>query len=425
MEIKGKKVTIIGLARSGIAAARLLSKVGANVWVTEQKDKGIEFGINSLRDIADIKIETGRHTKDFIKGSNLIVASPGVREDAMPIVWARQENIPIISEIELGYLFCPAKIIAVTGSNGKTTVVTLITTILNSAGIKAYALGNIGSAFCDKVLDLSNSDTVVLEVSTFQLEWIDKFMPYIAVLTNISRNHLDRHKNMESYIELKRRIFINQTSKDFAVLNRNDLVVRESANKTKAKILYFSQGGFNANEAAAAEVASLFNISKKQCADVFRNFKGVEHRLEYVATINGVDFINDAKSTTVNATIWALNNIKRPIILIAGGRDKGADFKQLRPFIKNRLKHIVLFGEAQELISNTLKDLISITKVDSLTSAVEAASNVASGGECILLSPMCTSFDMFSDFEERGRVFKNIVCQKTKCECEKPAETYL
>lgn len=409
--LSGRKTTIIGFGRSGLAAAKLLSGLNAAVWITENRDDAkIRQNLKELPESKNIRIETGKHTEGFIEGSELVVVSPGVKKDAAPILWALKRNIPVISEIELGFLFCPAKIIAVTGTNGKTTVVSLITEILLKQGLGAYALGNIGKPFCEHVLNLTDDDYVVLEVSTFQLEWIDKFRPKVSLVLNISRNHLDRHRDMQEYIDLKKRIFLNQTAEDFVILNKSDPVVEKFAKHMKAKVIFFENNSdLNANQMAALTVAFALNISEEACLSVFKNFKGIEHRLEYVETINGIDFINDSKSTTLDATIWALRNIKKPIVLIAGGRDKGADFRQLRPHIKNRLKNIILIGEAKDLIRAALDDMLPLEYADSLEDATGKALKLASKNDCILLSPMCASFDMFSNFEERGRVFKQIV----------------
>lgn len=411
--LDGKKVSVIGLGRSGLSAAKLLSALGAEVWISDSGDNiDVQYNLKKIAKLNNIHIETGKHTENFIKGSEFIVVSPGVNKKAEPIAWSARDNIPIISEIELGFLFCPAKIIAVTGTNGKTTVVSLVTSILQQEGLRVFALGNIGNPFCGNVLDLNESDLVVLEVSTFQLEWIDKFKPRVSVVLNISRNHLDRHKDMLEYTTLKKRIFSSQTEHDFTVLNRNDPVVEEFANHTKAKLVFFeSSTDLNANEAAAMAVASIFNIKEETCREVFKNFKGIEHRLEYVDTIKEVDFINDSKATTTDATLWALKNTKKPVILIAGGKDKGADFRQIRPHIKNSVKNIILIGEAKDLIRFALEDIVSIKNADSLEEATEIAFNLASKGDCVLLSPMCASFDMFSNFEERGEIFKSIVKQ--------------
>jgi UDP-N-acetylmuramoylalanine--D-glutamate ligase len=307
-------------------------------------------------------------------------------------------------------MLCPATIIAVTGSNGKTTVATLIGKLLEAAGKKVFTCGNIGRPFCGELQKLKEGDLVCLEVSSFQLETIDKFKPKVAVILNFSPNHLDRHKDMQEYLEAKKRIFKNQDKTDYLVLNENDPVVKGLAQEARAEVTYFKEkDGLNPNEAAALTVGSLFGVDKKTCRDVFANFKGVEHRLEQVAEIKSVEFINDSKSTTVEATAWALKTLPRPVILIAGGRDKNLDYRAILDLAVKKAKEIILIGEAKDKIRAALKGHPAIAEASSLEEAVNVAFRRARPGDCVLLSPMCASFDMFADFEDRGRVFKQIV----------------
>ncbi|MCX7928008.1 MAG: UDP-N-acetylmuramoyl-L-alanine--D-glutamate ligase [Candidatus Omnitrophica bacterium] len=407
---KNKRVLIVGLARSGFACAQLLSKASVKVRVSDnQRNLMIEEHALTLTRMG-IEIEIGSHTKDFCQQADIVVVSPGVSNTAWPIVWAQEKNIPIISEIEVGWLFCPCPIIAITGSTGKTTTTTLIGKVLAEAGFSVIVCGNIGTPFCQEVTRATQDSIVVLEVSSFQLEYIDKFCPHIAVLTNISRNHLDRYASMEEYVAAKKRIFMNQKAGDFALLNAKDNYTNEMLKDIRAKIRLFTSGnGLNMNEAAVMEVCRIMGISEEVALKVFKTFGGIEHRMEEVATIKGVRFINDSKATTAESCLWALENILSPVLLICGGRDKGVDYKMVASKANNKVKTAFLIGEAREKIAKAFAGKIPFCECSSLEEAVEQAFNKANPGDVILLSPMCSSFDMFLDYEHRGKAFKKIV----------------
>jgi len=407
---KGKKVTVAGLARSGFACTKLLCDLGAQVCVTDNQDNDSTRSYALQLKSRNIKVEIGRHSQDFVKGRDLVIVSPGMTDSALPIVWAKQFQIPIISEIELAWILCPATVIAVTGSNGKTTVTTLIGKMLQAKGERAFVCGNIGNPFSGEVEKMGPLDYVSLEVSSFQLERVYEFKPKVSLILNFASNHLDRHKDMREYLDAKKRIFMNQDKSDYLVLNNDDPVVRELAKEAKTNLVYFSRSpDLNPNQAAVLAVASVLGINKELCLEVFREFKGIEHRLEYVTKINGVTFINDSKSTTVDSTIWAFTNISSPIILIAGGRHKGIDYGIVSDLIRKKAKDIILIGEAREKIKRTLEGFSSIAFASTLEEAVNLAFSKANPGDCVLLSPMCSSYDMFRDYEERGRVFKKAV----------------
>lgn len=406
---KNKKVTMVGLARSGLACANLLSALGAQVSVTEIQDSQLTRE-NSTRLRANIKFELGKHTPDFIKNRDLLVVSPGVTNTAWPIIWARQFAIPVISEIEVAGILCVGTVIAITGTNGKTTVVTLIGKVLEQAGKRVFVCGNIGQPFCQDLEKIEAGDFVVLEVSSFQLENISTFKPKISCILNFSSNHLDRYANMQDYLQAKKRIFVNQDSSDYLILNYDDVGVRSLSKEAKANIIYFSQEkNLNPNQSAVLAVASILGINKDLVLNVFKDFKGIEHRLEEVARINQVLFINDSKATTVEATLWALGNIHQPIILIAGGREKGNDYSQILDLMRRKVREVILIGEAKERMRNAFAGILSINEASTLEEAVSIAFSKARPGESVLFSPMCKSFDMFSNFEERGRVFKETV----------------
>ncbi|KPK40841.1 MAG: hypothetical protein AMJ78_06795, partial [Omnitrophica WOR_2 bacterium SM23_29] len=358
--------------------------------------------------------------------------------------WATEDGIPIISEIELGYLCCGAPIVAITGTNGKSTVTTLIGEILKKAGVDVVVCGNLGNPFCDEMPNIKSNSIVVLEVSSFQLEKVKEFKPYISVLLNISQNHFDRHPDLNSYINAKAQIFRNQNSSDWTILNYDDELLREFKGKTKANVLYFSRtkkivgayldsnllvisangieqilcdiselkikGGHNVENALASLcVATTLGIAPQHITDAVKDFKGLEHRYEYVTSIDSIDFINDSKSTTVLSTMRALEACDRPVILIAGGKDKGSDFRKARSMLASKVKSMVLIGTSKGKIKEDLRSVVSITEANSMEEAVKIAYFNAVEGDAVLLSPMCASFDMFKNFEERGKVFKEAV----------------
>ena len=400
----------MGLARSGIAAANLLKDLGAEVFVTDSASN------DKLKDLAHglrkrgMFVETGGHTLDFIRNKDLVVVSPGVSNKSQALSWADEFKIPVFSEIELAWSICPATVIAITGTNGKTTVTTLLARVLASKGRRAITLGNIGKPFSREARNIHSNDLICLEVSSFQLERISAFKPRVSAILNFTNDHLDRYKDMSEYLAAKKRIFVNQDKNDYLVLNYDDPVLRGLAKEAKAKVVFFSaRRHLNPNHLAVMAIAKIFGVSKDACLEVFRNFKGVEHRLEQVRTIGKIEFINDSKATNVDSTIWALNNTSKPAILIAGGRDKNSDYGAISDLIKQKVKLLVLIGEAKGKIRAAFNGLLPIQEASSLKEAAEISFARAKSGDCILFSPMCASFDMFENYEHRGRVFKEIV----------------
>lgn len=412
---KNKKITVVGLARSGFASANLLYDLGANVRVTDHQENSSTHSYAAKLKAKNIKVELGRHSQEFVAGQDLLVVSPGIPDTALPLILAKQFGIPVISEIEVGWILCPATVIAVTGSNGKTTVATLIGKILEAKGKKVFVCGNIGNPFCGEIQKMQRGDFVSLEVSSFQLERIREFKPKISVILNFSCNHLDRYRDLEEYLNAKKCIFMNQDKYDYLVLNSQDRIVKKLSDETKAKVVYFSQTkDLNPNQGAVLKVGSILGINKELCLNVFREFKGIEHRLEYVTEINNVTFINDSKSTTVDSTIWALKNITQPIILIAGGRHKGVDYGIISALIRKNVKDAILIGEAKGKIKDIFRRDVPVDEAVTLEEAVTIAFSKAKPGDCVLLSPMCSSFDMFSNYEERGDIFKKAVYNLSK-----------
>jgi UDP-N-acetylmuramoylalanine--D-glutamate ligase len=416
IDFRKKCVVVLGLGISGLASAKLLKDLKAKVFVSDSHDGEKQKELSCELEKLSIPFELGKHTKSTIQKADYIIVSPGIPQDCEVMQWARESNIKIIGEIELGYQLCPSPIIATTGTNGKTTVTTLIGKVLEKTGKKVFILGNIGEPFTGYVDKIKDTDFVSLEVSSFQLETIVDFKPKVSLILNFTPDHLDRYKNLGQYLQAKKRIFLNQREDDFIILNYADDYLRPLAKETKAKVLFFGDGKsgydetkFNPNQLAVLKVAEALNINLDTVIGVFREFKGIEHRMEFVDTIYGVDFINDSKGTNVEATMWGLENSTKPVILIAGGRDKGSDFTAISDLVKRKVKHLVLFGEAKEKIKKALSRVVLTTEANDLYHAVILSLIHAQKGDCVLLSPMCASFDMFSDYQQRGRMFKNIV----------------
>lgn len=405
-----QEVTIVGLGKTGIGLSRLLHTLGKRVRITEKKAAAASAkDFSKVRDIvADAEFEG--HTRDFVTKSGLILVSPSVPLHSEIFSWAAEECIPVMGEIELCSQLCPAPIAAVTGSIGKTTTTSLLFKILKKhSGKKTHLLGNIGIPFSEFVLEVKKDDIVCLEVSSYQLATIQTFKPHVAVLLNIVPNHLDVHAHYEEYVACKLNIFKNQTEQDFALINEYDKDRLPGIEHIRAQKLFFSGNGFrNEDFSAAVAAATALGISEKQAQEVIGTFKGLPHRLEYVATIEGVDFINDSKSTTVESTAWALRQIEKPVWLICGGRDKGLSYETLAPAL-SRVKAVFIIGEAGEKIFNALPETARKRKLSTLDEAVAAARKSAEPGDAVLLSCMCSSFDMFKDYKERGNVFKRLV----------------
>lgn len=407
---KGKRIAVAGFARSGLSAANLLYSLGAWVRVTDNQDTDATRA--NLKGLAskDIEVELGRHTRGFIEGSDLVVVSPGVSSASPAVTWAEELDIPVVSEIEVAGMLCPATVIAVTGTSGKTTVTTLIGRVIEESGSKVFVCGNIGNPFCGEVSKMKPGDFVSLEISSFQLERTRSFKPKVALILNVSRNHLDRHASMQEYIDAKKMIFRNQDASDFLVLNSQCPETRDMGRAARSKIVYFSGSReSDPNQAAVIAAAGILGIGREACLKVFAGFQGLEHRMEEAAEINGVRFINDSKATTADSTAWALGRIPGPVILIAGGRHKGVDYRMILEAGRGKVKEAVLIGEAKGLIRSALEGEMRTCEAGSLEEAVTKAYALARPGDCILLSPMCSSFDMFANYEERGRAFKEIV----------------
>lgn len=409
---KDKKITVVGLGRSGMACVKLLYDLGAQVYATDSQDSDALRRNASEIKSGKIKVELGRHSQEFIGGSNMIVVSPGVPMHSPLLSWAADSEIPVISEIELGWMLCPGTVIAVTGSNGKTTVTTLIGRALEKAtDKKIFVCGNIGIPFCAEVAKIKEGDYVSLEVSSFQLEHIRDFRPKVSLMLNFSANHLDRYADLAEYLEAKKRIFINQDESDYLVINDDDPALKKLAEGSRARKVYFcAQEGLNPNQSAVMAVAAgILGIKRDVVLEVLQDFKGLEHRMEFVAEVNKVKFINDSKATTADSTLWALRGLGGGVILIAGGKDKGVDYGLILKSAPAKIREVILLGEAKERIAYALGGVLPIHRATTLTEAVNKAFALSRPGESVLFSPMCSSFDMFSSYEERGRAFKDCV----------------
>jgi len=444
MDLKGKKVLVVGLARTGIATAKFLKAKGSFVTTTEVKPKEeMREAVQELKGM-DISTEWGGHqTETFLK-QDIIVVSPGVDLSIEPIQKAIKQGVRVISEIELAYHFIRVPIIAVTGTNGKTTTTLLIGEMLKEDGRKVGVGGNVGEPMILFTDGKDRWEVLVVEISSFQLEAIEDFRPRISVLLNITEDHLDRYSSYDDYIEAKVKIFVNQNSGDLAVLNRDDPIVMQYREKVKAKKVLFSlrkkldEGAFSngqtislrlggggeeyslakaplkgihnvENMMAALTAARSFGCSKKSIQDVLNRFEGLEHRLEFVREIQGVRFYNDSKGTNVGSVVKSLQSFSEPVILIAGGKDKNGDLSPLKELIQKQVKHLILIGEAKERMNRELGGLAETVMVKTMEEAALLAYQKAKAGEVVLLSPACSSFDMFKDYKERGKVFKEAV----------------
>jgi UDP-N-acetylmuramoylalanine--D-glutamate ligase len=490
METKGKKITIVGLARSGVGAANLLVKLGADVTVTDRRPES-ELSGYAAKLLPAVKRVLGGHPEEIFRFSDMVVVSPGVPLDMKQIASARAAGIPVIGELELAFQIIEAAApgqksaggagkvpcLAVTGSNGKSTTTTLLDVMLSKGGFRTILAGNIGNALTEELLknvksemsgvkgegeDENSScpalydlpDFIVLEVSSFQLDAIDMFRPHIAAVLNVTPDHLDRYRSIEEYARSKAGIFRNQGEGDFLVLNADDpetmemgrVALRDEhekpavfsfSRKREVKGLFFRDGNVYCdiphlsrrpdrpfiaaaqirikgvhnleNAMAASAMALLAGCPHGAVIESLREFGGLEHRLEFVRELGGVRYINDSKGTNVGAVMKSIESFDGQVILIAGGRDKAGDFSALRELVSRKVKSLVLIGEAAQKIGEAIGDVTDTVTAGNLRDAVEIARNRAGKGDVVLLSPACASFDMFRDFEDRGRQFKKVV----------------
>jgi UDP-N-acetylmuramoylalanine--D-glutamate ligase len=444
-QLRNKSISVIGAARSGVAVAKLLQSQGSLVFVSDKTGhEKLKAEAEMLRELG-IGYELGGHS-DRVYNCSLIVISPGVPSNAPVVLEARTRGINVVSEVEVASWFCRSPIIAITGSNGKTTTTTLIGRILGDAKKKHIVAGNIGTAFSSVVLELDPADLAVLEISSFQLDHCETFRPHISAIMNITQNHMDRYDHsMDKYAGSKARIFMNQKENDVLIFDADDEQTVKIVQSARCRCIPFSiqqrleEGAFvergmlvTALDGKRTEVVNVSDISIKgphnlynamaaslvgQLADVstasmratLKNFKGVEHRQEFVREVNGVRYYNDSKATSVEAVRYALQAYEQPIVLMLGGRDKGNDYSQILDLVQKHVRAIVALGESADKVEKAFSGTKPVQRALSIEDAVLTAQRLAQQGDVVLLSPACASFDWFENYEQRGRVFKELV----------------
>lgn len=443
MDITNKKISIIGAVRSGLAAAKLALKFNAVPFVSDSSSKEkLEKNIAELEKL-NIRYEVGNHSERIFE-ADFIVVSPGVPQNSYPIIEAKKRGIKVVSEIEFASWFCRGTIISITGTNGKTTTTELISFILNNSGFKCYTAGNIGLAFSEIVTSVAENEFVSLETSSFQLDNIIDFKPKYSLLLNITPDHLDRYENnFELYKQSKFLIAKNQTAEDYFIYNADDNnTFNANINSTKLSFslieklkegAFYSEGFLSyanedkiekiisakdliikgehniANSLAAIIVAKLVGCSSSQIHKALSQFKGVEHRIEFVREFKGVEYYNDSKATNVDSVWYALRSFDKPILLILGGKDKGNDYSQIADLVKKNVKKIYAIGTSANKIYDFFKDIVNVEYKQTMNDCVLSASLDAVKGDIVLLSPACASFDMFDNYEHRGKIFKEAV----------------
>jgi UDP-N-acetylmuramoylalanine--D-glutamate ligase len=453
-DLDGKRVLVVGLARTGLVSALFSAAYGAKVTATDERPiPEIADAAEKLR-VAGVKLELGGFVPQTFLEQDLIVVSPGVPAKIAPLENARAKGIPVWSEIELAWRFLRGKLVAITGSNGKTTTTSLIAHILKTSNIPTLIGGNIGTPLLTLVETSVETSVTVAEISSFQLETIDSFRPEIGVLLNLTPDHLDRHLTFEEYANAKMRMFENQLEKDIALLNADDPEVTKRM-PAKPKIFWFSRqkrvatGAFLRDdqiifrhEGSEVELARLGDIQLRgqhnienvlaSCAAAYlagavpaaiaagvKSFRGVEHRLEFVAEISGVQYYNDSKATNVDAAVKAVEAFPGPLVVILGGRDKGSPYTPLRDLLRERARLALLIGESAEKIASDLGDTIHFENAGTLQQALHITAKHVQPGDTVLLAPACSSFDQFENYEHRGRVFKELVAQMQPTATEK------
>ncbi|TET46207.1 UDP-N-acetylmuramoyl-L-alanine--D-glutamate ligase [candidate division TA06 bacterium] len=448
MDVKGRKFSIIGLGRSGVAAARLLMRKGAEVFASDVRERSELTAVADELERLGVRLEFGRHSERILESESIVV-SPGVPSDTPVLKQAKEKGKAVISEVELAYSFLECPMVAVTGTNGKTTTAALINHVLEREGLRTALGGNVAPGIPMSGLVGKPLDFAVVEVSTFQLETIDRFRPHVGVLTNIAPDHLDRHGSFEEYKRLKARLFSNQTDQDFSVLNADDENVMDATEAVRSRRVFFSisgrvdsgvwvaegdirfrilersgricssseialKGEFNLENSLAASAACLLlGVEKETIAEALASFKGVIHRLEEIGEIRGITFVNNSMCTNPTAASKSLAAFSEPLVLIMGGKDKGFDTDLLIKSVVEKAKHVVLIGEVAKRLSKEL-EVAGFSRYESASSMSDAfnkAYAASTSGDTILLSPGFASFDMFKNFEERGFAFKEAFAQ--------------
>ena len=444
-QLRNKKISVIGAARSGVAVAKLLQSAGSTVFVSDKTGREKLKAEARVLDDLGIVYELGGHS-ERVYDCSLMVISPGVPSNAPVVLEARKRALSVVSEVEVASWFCRSPIIAITGSNGKTTTTTLIGRILGDAKKKHAVAGNIGTAFSSIVLELAPTDFAVLEISSFQLDHCETFRPRISAIMNITQNHMDRYEHsMEKYAGSKARIFMNQKGDDVLIYDADDQWTANIVQNARCRRIPFSvlrkltEGAFVDNGTlvtildgrrrdvipvddvsikgphnlynamTAALVGHLTGVGTASIRATLKNFKGVEHRQEFVREVNGVRFYNDSKATSVEAVWYALQAFEQPIVLMLGGRDKGNDYSRILPLVQDHVRAIIALGESADKVEKAFSGTKPVRRAKSMDEAVQIAQALAQRGDVVLLSPACASFDWFENYEQRGRVFKELV----------------
>ncbi len=443
MELRGKKVTVVGMGKTALSAVRLLLREGAEPYVTDAgSPERLQSQMHQL-DALGVAYECGGHSTRAFENADWILPSPGVSPRLPAIQEAVHQGTAILCELELAWNFNNAPVLAVTGTNGKTTTTELLRALIDACGYRVVLAGNNETPFSSVVLSGSRPDYVVLEVSSYQAELVRTFHPWIGAILNVTPDHLARHETMEAYAAAKAHLFANQGSNDFCVLNADDPCVAAMAGDLNATVHWFSldghvesglwsdgkrilegdecvaetsdsllRGRHNlANVLAALAMMRAGGFDRSGTLDGLRSFRGVEHRIEFVTEREGVAYYNDSKSTNVESLRVALESFDAPVILLAGGQGKGSDYRVLRDLVQRRVKQLILLGEDAPRMEDAFGDLVPVTLATGMEDAVQRAAAFAMPGDAVLLSPACASFDMYRDFEHRGRVFKACVTQ--------------
>ncbi|MGI6128217.1 MAG: UDP-N-acetylmuramoyl-L-alanine--D-glutamate ligase [Planifilum sp.] len=450
----GRSVVVLGMAKSGIAAAKLLHSLGARVTVNDRKPRSEYLEEAEELERMGIRVILGGHPPNLLEGDvDLLVKNPGIPYRVPPVKEAFRRGIPVVTEVEIAGQMLSSPIAGITGSNGKTTTTSLVGHMLDTGGIKSRVAGNIGRALCELVGEAKPEEWLVVELSSFQLKGTETFRPRVAALLNIVPAHLDYHETMDDYIDAKMRLFQNQTAADVAVLNRDCPAVREAPSRLKSEVWWFSRrsevsrGSFVKdgwmilrtpegeewsllsvdelplpgvhnleNALAAATIASACGCPEEGIREGLRTFQGVPHRLEYVGTVDGVRYINDSKATNAQAALRALESFSEPVVWIAGGLDRGDDFAELVPHLARRVKGMIAYGESGPRLLKRAEEagVPCRQAVSDVDEAVEQARRMAEEGDVVLLSPACASWDLYTSFEERGDIFKRAVHRLVK-----------
>jgi len=444
MDLKGKKIVVIGMGKTGIATAAFLGKQGAKVAAVDEKPFG-QWGAEFEKIAGEKWMETGDYHIDVLKDADMVVPSPGVPPHNVLLLEALKHHVAVVSEIELAYRFLKVPIVAVTGTNGKTTTTTLLGEILRGSGKKVFVGGNIGNPLIEYAGTSQEDDFIVAEISSFQLQWIENFRPLVAMLLNITCDHVNYHGSFAEYRRIKARIFAHQEKTDLAILNAADQEQEGMAGSIAARIVQFSSkdilpegifardndivlrmpgmdeeqypvsmihlpGSHNVENVMAAIAAARFcGCSQKDIIAAVGTFRGLPHRIEFVAEKKSVKFYDDSKGTNVGSVVRALETFSRPVILLLGGRDKDGDFETLKPMLSAKAKKVILFGEARERIASLIGENVPVSSKAKMREAVESAYQEAQPGDVVLLSPGCASFDEFANYKERGNFFQDVV----------------